>query len=47
MAAERAAEERNRCPACREQYERALQQLASWNQLFDAMKACGCTAGRA
>ncbi len=47
MAAERAAEERNRCPACQERHERLLQLTASLNQLYDAMRACGCTAGRA
>jgi hypothetical protein len=46
-AAERAAEERTRCPACRERHERSLQLMASFNQLLDAMTACGCTAGRA
>ena len=47
MAAKLAAEERNRCPACQERHERSLQLLASWHQLFEAMKACGCAAGRA
>ena len=46
-AAERAAEERDRCAACRERHERMLQLLRAELELYDAMKACGCTAGRA
>jgi hypothetical protein len=46
MAAERAAEERSRCPACRERAKRFRQLIAEGGRVYDTMTACGCTAGR-
>ncbi len=46
-AAEDAAKERLRCPACQERAKRFRQLITEGGQVYDTMTACGCTAGRA